>query len=375
MRKFLRSIATLITITLALLQVLVVVSIYINPVHFYLFAFMGYLFPVVWIANILSFIYWALKRKKRALIPLLTIVIGWTQWQNTFQWSGKTVDDISTLSKPLTIMTLNVKMFDYYQWSGREDLQEKIFDYIRKKNPDIVCLQEFYSTNQKREFTKNYIIARLNNYTYRHIGYIQKKSSGRGFGLATFSKYPITGRQVLKFENSTNFSIQTDIKVKGVTVRLFNNHLESMRLSSQDISVIGNMKSVDGFEDEKGIKLVANKIGRAFKERAQQAQMIGKHIENSAYPVIVCGDFNDTPVSYVYHKMRGNLKDAFVEAGKGFCGTYNGKLPSFRIDYILFDPKFEAYNFERDKLNLSDHFPIITTIDIDAGSNDGVKTK
>ncbi len=369
MRKLFRSIATIISAALALLQGLVVLSIYIDPVQFYLFAFMGYIFPMVWGANIVSLIYWILKRKKQVLIPLLAIVIGWTQWQNSFQWRGKTVEDISTLSRPLTVMSLNVKMFDYYQWSGRADLQEKIFDYIRKKNPDVVCLQEFYSTNQKREFTKNYIIARLNSYSYRHIGYIQRNTSGRGFGLATFSKYPIIGRQVLKFENSTNFSIQSDIKVNGVTVRLFNNHLESMRLSSKDINVIGKMKSVDGFENEKGIKTVARKIGRAFKERALQAQMISRHIENSAYPVIVCGDFNDTPVSYVYQKMRGDLKDAFVESGKGFSGTYNGKLPSFRIDYILFDPKFEAYNFERDKLNLSDHFPIVTTINLNVESS------
>ncbi len=373
MRKFFRSIATIITVTLALLLGVIVAGIYINPVKFYAFAFMGYLFPVVWISNVFSLVYWLIKFKKQALIPLFAIIIGWTQWQNSFQWNGKYVDDISTLSKPLTVMSLNVKMFDFYQWSGRVDLQEKIFDYIRKKNPDIVCLQEFYSTNQKKEFTKNYIIGRLNNYSYRHIDYIQRKSSGRGFGLATFSKYPIIDRQMLKFENTTNFSIQSDIKVKGVTVRLFNNHLESMRLTRKDINVIGNMNSVEGYEDERGIKLVAKKIGRAFKSRAQQAQMISRHIENSAYPVIVCGDFNDTPVSYVYRKMRGNLKDAFVEAGKGFGGTYNGKLPSFRIDYILFDPKFEAYNFESDKLNLSDHYPIITTINLDAEDNGRVK--
>jgi len=133
------------------------------------------------------------------------------------------------------------------------------------------------------------------------------------------------------------------------------------------------MNSVEGIENEKGIKLVVKKMGRAFKGRAHQAQMISRHIDNSAYPVIVCGDFNDTPVSYVYRMMRGDLKDAFVEAGKGFGGTYNGKLPSFRIDYILFDPKFEAYNFERNKLNLSDHYPIITTINLHTEDNGDVK--
>jgi endonuclease/exonuclease/phosphatase family metal-dependent hydrolase len=80
--------------------------------------------------------------------------------------------------------------------------------------------------------------------------------------------------------------------------------------------------------------------------------------------VVVCGDFNDTPVSYVYHKLRGDLKDAYVEAGRGLGGTYNGNLPSYRIDFILFDPSFEAYNYKRQTVKLSDHFPIMVTLDL-----------
>jgi len=74
--------------------------------------------------------------------------------------------------------------------------------------------------------------------------------------------------------------------------------------------------------------------------------------------VIVCGDFNDTPVSYAYRKVRGNLKDAFIESGWGTSNTYNGELPSFRIDYILCDHKFTAQNYHRDRVYYSDHFPI-----------------
>lgn len=364
MKKFFRSIATIISLIIAVFLAVIVINTRISPEEVPFIAILGYFFPLFWLLNFLSLVYWLIKFKRQVFIPLVIFIIAWPQWNNSFQLIGRHVDDLSTLKKPLTILSLNVKMFDYYKWSGREDLQENIFDYIRKKNPDIVCFQEFYSTNQRREFTKNYIIARLGQFNYRQIDFIQHKSSGRGFGLATFSKYPIVGRQRLKFENSKNFSIQSDIKIKGITVRLFNNHLESIRLNREDFDVIGNMRSMDGFENDKGIKAVVKKLNHAFRERARQARIISRHVENSPYPVIVCGDFNDTPVSYVYRTMRGDLEDAFVESGKGFGGTYNGPLPSFRIDYILFDPSFEAYNFERDKLVLSDHFPIMTTLDL-----------
>jgi len=364
LRKLIHSIATILTWLIAAFLVVITLSAYVNPSWMYVFAFAGYLFPVAWGLNFLVLLYWVIRMKKQLLIPLIAFLIGWTQWQNTFQWSSNTVEDIQTLHKPVTIMTFNVKMFDLYHWSGRQNILDKTFDYIRKRDPDIICFQEFYATNDHRKFSENYIINRMKQYPYRHIEYQYTKHTIGKAGLATFSKYPILKKQVLRFENTTNFSIQTDIRIKGKTVRIFNNHLESIRLNKQDIDALGKMRSVNGLDNEKDVVPVVKKMARAFKRRANQADVIKKHIENSTYPVIVCGDFNDTPVSYVYHSMRGNLKDAFVEAGKGFGGTYNGRLPSFRIDYVLFDPSFKAYNYIRDKVELSDHYPVITTLDL-----------
>ncbi len=331
----------------------------------YLFAFAGFLFPVAWGLNFIVLLYWVIRMKRQLLIPLIAFLIGWTQWQNTFQWSGNSVDNINTLNKPVTVMTFNVKMFDLYNLSGRQNILDNIFNYIKKKDPDIICFQEFYATNTNHKFTENYIVKRMKQYPHRYIKYHYTKFTIGRSGIATFSKYPIINKQILKFENTTNSTIVTDIRIKGKTIRVFNNHLESIRLNKQDIDLIGKMRSVDGLDNEKeNIIAVAKKMVNAFKRRAIQADVIKKQIENSSFPVIVCGDFNDTPVSYVYHSMRGNLKDAFVEAGKGFGGTYNGRLPSFRIDYILFDPSFKAYNYTRDKVELSDHYPVITTLDL-----------
>ena len=366
MKKILRSIALLITWLSAISLAVISLSVYINPAHLYLFAFMGYIFPVAWGLNAVIFIYWALRRKKYIIIPLIVLLLGWSQWQNSFQWRGRTIDDISALKNPVKVMSFNVKMFDRYNWSGRKDIVDKTFEYIRKENPDIVCFQEFYATNNNHKIPESYIVNRLKQYSYRHIEYKYSKYTIGSSGMAIFSKYPIKDKKVIRFENTTNFTIQTDIDINGKTIRIFNNHLESIRFNDKDLETIGNVKNVEALEKDKDLKVVIDKLVKAFKKRAHQADIMNNHISNSPYPVIVCGDFNDIPVSYAYRKMRGDLKDAFVEAGKGFGGTYNGKLPSFRIDYILFDPSFEAYNFKREFIDLSDHYPIMTIIDIGA---------
>jgi endonuclease/exonuclease/phosphatase family metal-dependent hydrolase len=93
-------------------------------------------------------------------------------------------------------------------------------------------------------------------------------------------------------------------------------------------------------------------------KRAEQAATLKASISISPYPVIVCGDFNDPPGSFTYHTVSGGLKDSFVESGKGTANTYNGKLPSFRIDYILYSPVFKSYNFKVTNIDHSDHFPV-----------------
>ena len=92
--------------------------------------------------------------------------------------------------------------------------------------------------------------------------------------------------------------------------------------------------------------------------RAEQAQMIANYIQDSPHPVIAMGDFNDTPQSYAYRKIRKGINDAFRNAGRGFGNTYAGELPSFRIDYILYSDELVATKYVRTKLRFSDHFPI-----------------
>lgn len=152
--------------------------------------------------------------------------------------------------------------------------------------------------------------------------------------------------------------IYTDILMNSDTVRVFNCHLQSYRLGQSEISAIDTLDFDTDEKTQQTYRQLGGKFKDALIKRAEQAATLREYLNQSPYPVIVCGDFNDTPVSFTYRMVRGDLEDSFTESGKGTANTYNGKLPSFRIDYILYSPKFTSYNFSVSSLNHSDHYPI-----------------
>ena len=182
-------------------------------------------------------------------------------------------------------------------------------------------------------------------------------------GPVTFSKYPIINLGEIRFRNSSNMVLFSDIKMgNGKIIRVYNCHFQSNMIAP------GKYSLIDSEQDELSRKQIGEakelglKLRRAYRIRAEQARKVAAHIRQSKYPVIVCGDFNDTPVSYVYSTVSQGLKDAFAESGFGISSSYNGIIPSLRIDYILHDKRYEAVNYKRYKVKYSDHFPISCTL-------------
>ena len=177
-------------------------------------------------------------------------------------------------------------------------------------------------------------------------------------GQLTLTRFPILNMGEIRFVNSGNMIIFTDILMNSDTVRIYNCHLQSYQLHPKEINTIDSIDFENQVETKNKFLVISLKFRNALIKRAEQAATLREHLNQCPYPVIVCGDFNDTPVSFAYRTVRGDLEDSFTESGKGTANTYNGKLPSFRIDYILYSSKFTSYNFGVSNLNHSDHYPI-----------------
>lgn len=305
---------------------------YISPKSFSLFAVISLFVPVLFIGNLLFLLFWILKLKKQVALSAIVLIIGWFSSSPFYEFS----DAKDVQNDELKVMSYNVRMFNYYKWSSDTELAQKTFDFISEKSPDILVLQEFYQS-PKISFT----------YPYQFIKTKSKKSK---FGLAIYSKYKIINSGSLDFKNSANNIIFTDIVKNEDTLRVYNIHLESLKINPD--------KEYFGEEDNQ--KLLG-RLQTTFKKQAIQTEQFLAHEQGWKGKKIILGDFNNTAYSWVYRKIKSTKKDAFIEAGKGFGKTFNYSFP-MRIDFILTSTDIEVNQFKTFNKKYSDHFPILARI-------------
>jgi len=335
---------------------------YVSPENFWLLSFFGLGYPILVAINLVFVLYWAIQLKKRATYSLLIILCGWPQLHGFIQLSFKSTPDKS--KDVLKVMSYNVKVFDLYNWSHNLETRSKIFELIKDEMPEVMCFQEFFTRDSSKHNNMDSLLL-FKNAKYVHTAYSVNDKHKQHFGIATFSKYPIVNRGKINFGYSgNNICIYTDIKMNKDTIRIYNMHLQSIAFSKDDYKYADDLKNDVEAEDIARSKNILKRLKRAFVKRATQADLIAANIKSCPYPVIVCGDFNDTPASYAYKTIRGNLSDSFIESGNGLGRSYIGKFPSFRIDYILHSEKFEAHDFMTIREELSDHFPIVTSLEV-----------
>lgn len=365
MRGLVRRIVFILNIIAGIALIASYFSSVVSPAKFWPLAFLGLIYPFLLIINFLFLIFWVILRKFHFLLSLLCILAGLPfmrrviQIENPFRDKSYYQQKYTPGSTSFKFLTYNVRLFDLYKWERGGDAVDGIFHFIEREDPDIICFQEFY-TRDSSKISEDIIRQKLGRSRNSHIYYyLSKKKSGSHFGIATFSAYPIVGSGEIKFPNTYNICIYTDIKIGNDTIRVYNNHLQSVKLLKEDYGLIDTLKFKYNEKQMAGLGKIVVRVRDAFKMRSKQVTDVASHVSKSPHPVIVCGDFNDSPVSYSYQTMLQDRKDAFIESGSGIGYTYRGKFPSYRIDYILYNPLLRSYEYQSPKLELSDHYPVI----------------
>lgn len=251
-------------------------------------------------------------------------------------------------------------MLSYNTWNFGNQTEDDeghniCLQYIQEQDADIVCLQEAMP-NWKNQQQIDSILKPM--YAYQDTT-IHPKG---GNCLMLLSKYPILSKELIPYESTGNMSVAYRLKIKGKVVLVINNHLETTGLSLEDRRqfknlVVGKLQ-VDTAEETS--KLLVVKLAEATRKRAPEAEAVAEYVKHhKSMSTILCGDFNDGPISYAHRTIAKNLTDCYIASG-----NYRYQLSSWRIfvriDNIMCSDDWEPYEcYVDNKTAVSDHYPII----------------
>jgi len=364
-RSFFQWVLIILTILSVLCLLLSYAAFFVSPVRLWFLAFFGLAYPLILAVNLFFVLLWLIMRKKYIWIPLIAILIGYSHVLSIIEIRSNEAPPVSGSVK---ILSFNVHGHsEYYKNPSTNGNITAITDFLAEKQPDVLCLQEFYSNTKDTTDIFGRISEKINMKYFYYKKYYNSKNKRKIDALVIFSKYPILRTGYYLDDQKTTIAIYIDISIDDEIVRVYNLHLESFQFGQDDYSFYSNLKEAetDKMPIKEGTKKIIQKLRRAYELRAKQVDLLRSGMKISPYPMIVCGDLNDTPSSYTYQVLSQGMKDSFKKAGNGLIGnTFRGNLPSFRIDYILFDKKFEVYNYEKINSSLSDHYPISVFINI-----------
>ena len=335
----------------------------VSPLKTNIFSYIGLGYGVIILLNILYLGLWILFKKwKLAVISILALGICYKPITTFFPLN------ISTKKIPdsaIKVLTYNVQGFANER-SKKSD-QFPLLEYIAKQDADIVCLQEYIVSKTGQSLISQRDINKiLDRYPYRSVTPLRASRKSLIYGLACFSKYPIEDTDEVVFKSSYNGAAIYTVNIDGSKYAIANVHLESNSITAEDKELYTNfLQNADGVNLENVTTNIRKRLGKAYRARTSQVLKVKNKLEEMEVDgTIICGDFNDTPISYTYAQMKKGMKDAFVTSGFGPGITYNEDLFWFRIDNIMYSPNLKSYRAKVDRVAYSDHYPMRVMIDL-----------
>ena len=303
----------------------------VNPIGNAARALLVYILPILIIANMLLLVYWLVRRRWLfSLIPIVTLACCIPYSGTIFQFGFG--NDKNSQQSGLTIASYNVAMFNR-ETSGF--IAQDILAEMRRQNVDVLCMQEYNEISGDKK----------NSDSYKE--YFPYMAVGRN-DMVIYSRYPIMNQKTISFEETNNSAMWADIDIKGNEFRVFNVHMQTTGINRTLHQVNKFSKQNQEIDNNRVLKAIYGRMDTEYPDM-------------TGLPVILCGDFNDVPYSYVYNTLLGDLVDGFKECGKGWMYTFRGKK-AVRIDYIFHDKQFKGIDYYKTEITYSDHYPVFMRI-------------
>ena len=230
-------------------------------------------------------------------------------------------------------------------------------EYLAAQDADLVCLQESY-VQEGTTWQKDIIDAVMRPVT-PYTDSVRTEGENQ---VRLYSKYPILRHERLTYFGANVVGAFWVELGAGDTLIVVNAHLKSMGLSEQDREDLGSV--VDASEQTLSENAARGILSKIRKNSAIRSRMVAKVCafleQNAGKSVLVCGDFNDTPISYARYRIGRGLTDAYVASANGPGWSFNQHHIYVRIDHAFCSPDWEPYEARIDRsIDTSDHYPLL----------------
>ena len=344
---------------------------FISPEYFFGFSFLALLFPYLLIGMLFWLLIVFIFYRNKIVLYVLLLLIGYKNIFSVFSFHTKQAFTQAKKNNAIRVLSWNVKNFTDSQITSDTpgNPRREIINFIKNSNADIVCIQDYSEFKGPAFYSSITDIKKAANIddVYFSIDFEKQYFYAlHQYGTTIFSKFPIIHSGNCSYQTNTIHESLAfvDLKVGNDTIRVFNTHLQSMNLNFDAAK-----DSVDGLVtyEFKFLSTHPRKYERIKYydvNHAKQAVFIKSVMDTTKYPFIFCADLNSVPSSYVYQTLKSGLTDAFLSKGYGLGKTYEGFSPTLRIDVVLMSKSLNPTQYSSPQLPYSDHFPIITDIEI-----------
>lgn len=338
---------------------------FVNTGENWILALPGLVFPFILFALLFFIVLMAFLRSKWWWISLIVLGLGFQQILSVFAFNFS--KEFSYDKKPNTLRVLQWNVTDWDEGNksefGESTFRLSMLDLVNKQEADVLCFQEFFESTDTAHYKPNIVAVTKMGFPYYYFVATKGYPEAYKSGIAIFSRYPIIDSA--KYDFKGNYTgehlLYTDIKVNDKKFRIFATHLQPVYLNQRQYKISNLLEGEE--EDNTNDDGLLSKLKRGYEFRYSQAEFVRKKINESPFPVIICGDFNDLPNSSVYFTIKGKLQDTFLKKGSGFGRTTPFISPTLRIDYIFADKYFKVNQFQVLRVPYSgNHYPIVTDL-------------